>query len=69
MRMVRINGCAKNSGVNVRFAEIENGDPRNSDTHPPPPPADQTETVSEENVSNFPGPEVLASKTVLGRAE
>ena len=52
------------SGINVIFTEIENGDPRNAALS-----TEQTDPFSDENEVNFADREVLFPMTVLGRTE
>ena len=52
-------GKDKNSGANIRFAEIDNGRPRNAVIS-----TDQTEAIRGGNELNFGEREVLPSKTI-----
>ena len=61
--MVRLKKRQK-AGANVRFIEIEDGDPRNAAIS-----TDQMETAAGENGVNFADREVLISKAILRRTD
>ena len=57
-------GKCENSGVDVRFTEIEDDSPRNAAIS-----TDRTGAVSGENDANFADREVLAPKTIFAQSE